>query len=76
MKIFSYSTCLLYILGDDPLWHDGTYVQATVGTWVTTDAYQVRNYVCQMWPTGAPEPPPETPATGGCPDGWFKYKNR
>ena len=62
--------------GEDWWDHDGTYMMATVGAWVTADSFQERYFVCQFWPEGTPTPPPEDTHTGGCPMNWFPYKNR
>ena len=62
--------------GEDWWDHDGTYMMATVGAWVTADSYDERYFACQFWPEGKPVPPPEETHTGGCPMEWFPYKNR
>jgi len=63
--------------GDDVYYNDATYFHATDGSWKTSDSFDERFYVCQMWPNGMGPPIPEEEAhSGGCPDTWLPYKNK
>ena len=62
--------------GDEWYYHDATYIQSTLGTWVTTDALESRYFICQFWPQGQPEIPAEETHTGGCLEGWYPFGNK
>ena len=55
---------------------DAVYMKGNDGRWFSSNSYEDRSYVCQRWPQGAPTPPPEEVVQGGCPMGWYPYKNR
>jgi len=54
-------------------------MEETTGLWVAADCAKKQQFICQyvLGNTVDPTPPPaDLPGKGGCPDGWYRYRQR
>ena len=61
---------------EDSTQFNRAYFHKDTGRWISAISEEAHPFICQRWPAGTPTPPPEPIKQGGCPTGWYPYKNR